>query len=164
MYLCTALKIVACITGVMSHGGDAGYERIWSMVYKNCVHYRYQHQFENCTYICKTCHSNGKEVVVTPKFTASSDTSWFGLAKYAWSGYVYVIYIYIYTVIIWVKFWLCITVLTVNHIMILLSLHSFKLWLFQTHSFRILFFSICQICHWVSLLWSDISESSILVW
>jgi hypothetical protein len=39
-------------------------------------------------------------VVVTPKFTASSDTSWFGLAKYAWSGYVYVIYIYIYTVII----------------------------------------------------------------
>jgi hypothetical protein len=54
----------------------------------NYVHYRYQHKFENCTYICKTCHSNGKEVVVTPKLTSSTDTSWFGLAKYAWSGYV----------------------------------------------------------------------------
>jgi len=49
---------------------------------------RYQHQYENCTYICKTCYSNGKEVVVTPKLTSSTDTSWFGLAKYAWSGYV----------------------------------------------------------------------------
>ncbi|KAJ4445116.1 hypothetical protein ANN_06915 [Periplaneta americana] len=49
---------------------------------------RYQHQFENCTYICKLCHSNGKEVVVSPKLTSSSDTSWLGLAKYAWSGYV----------------------------------------------------------------------------
>jgi hypothetical protein len=39
-------------------------------------------------YICKTCHSNGKEVVVTPKLTSSTDISWFGLAKYAWSGYV----------------------------------------------------------------------------
>lgn len=54
-----------------------------------CAHRcRYQHQFENCTYICKTCHSNGKEVVVIPKLTSSSDTSWLGLAKYAWAGYV----------------------------------------------------------------------------
>ena len=55
---------------------------------RNCIFYRYQHQYENCTYICKTCYSNGKEVVVTPKLTSSTDTSWFGLAKYAWSGYV----------------------------------------------------------------------------
>jgi hypothetical protein len=27
-------------------------------------------------------------VAVTPKLTSSTDTSWFGLAKYAWSGYV----------------------------------------------------------------------------
>ncbi|XP_067011920.1 zinc finger FYVE domain-containing protein 1 isoform X2 [Anabrus simplex] len=49
---------------------------------------RYQHQFENCMYICKLCHSNGKEVIVHPKLTSTADTSWFGLAKYAWSGYV----------------------------------------------------------------------------
>ncbi|XP_021913704.1 zinc finger FYVE domain-containing protein 1-like isoform X2 [Zootermopsis nevadensis] len=49
---------------------------------------RYQHQFDNCMYICKICHSNGKEVVVTPKLTASTDTSLFGFAKFAWSGYV----------------------------------------------------------------------------
>ncbi|CAG2067686.1 unnamed protein product [Timema podura] len=46
----------------------------------------YQHQYENCTYICKTCHTNGQEVIVIPKLTSSSDTSWFGLAKFAWSG------------------------------------------------------------------------------
>lgn len=49
---------------------------------------RYQHQYDNCMYICKTCHTNGKEVVVTPKYTSSNESSWFGFAKYAWSGYV----------------------------------------------------------------------------
>ncbi|XP_071442094.1 zinc finger FYVE domain-containing protein 1-like [Hetaerina americana] len=48
----------------------------------------YQHQYENCVYICKSCHSNGREVVVVPKTSSSSDTSWYGLAMYAWSGYV----------------------------------------------------------------------------
>nr|CAD7424228.1 unnamed protein product [Timema monikensis] len=49
---------------------------------------KYQHQYENCTYICKTCHTNGQEVIVIPKLTSSSESSWFGLAKFAWSGYV----------------------------------------------------------------------------
>ncbi|XP_049841718.1 zinc finger FYVE domain-containing protein 1-like [Schistocerca gregaria] len=49
---------------------------------------RFQHQYENCQYICKICYGNGMEVIVTPCLTSTSDTSWFGLAKYAWSGYV----------------------------------------------------------------------------
>ncbi|GLH11699.1 Lateral signaling target protein 2 homolog [Gryllus bimaculatus] len=49
---------------------------------------RYQHQFENRLYVCKACHTNGKEVVVQPRVVSSLDTSWVGLAKYAWSGYV----------------------------------------------------------------------------
>ncbi|KAG8229367.1 hypothetical protein J437_LFUL009682 [Ladona fulva] len=48
----------------------------------------YQHQYENCVYICKSCHSNGREVIVVPKTSSSSESSWYGLAKYAWSGYV----------------------------------------------------------------------------
>ncbi|XP_075232834.1 zinc finger FYVE domain-containing protein 1-like isoform X2 [Lycorma delicatula] len=43
---------------------------------------RYQHQYGNIIYICKQCHTNGKEVVVTPQYTSSNDTSWFSLAKY----------------------------------------------------------------------------------
>lgn len=49
---------------------------------------RYQHQYENLVYICKKCHSNGNEVVVTSRTQTQSDASWYGLAKYAWSGYV----------------------------------------------------------------------------
>ncbi|CAH0392795.1 unnamed protein product [Bemisia tabaci] len=49
---------------------------------------RYQHQYDNCVYVCKACHTNGQEVVVKPKYVSSSDSSWFAFAKYAWSGYV----------------------------------------------------------------------------
>ncbi|XP_065210215.1 zinc finger FYVE domain-containing protein 1-like isoform X2 [Planococcus citri] len=49
---------------------------------------KYQHQYNNCMYICKQCHTNGKEVIVTPKYSSSSESSWFAFAKYAWSGYV----------------------------------------------------------------------------
>lgn len=73
-----------------------GYCEIFNRVYFNLCNshrhvficYRYQHQFENCVFVCKTCHVNGKEVVVTPEYSGSRETSWFGLAKYAWSGYV----------------------------------------------------------------------------
>lgn len=34
------------------------------------------------------CYEGGREVIVVPKTSASSDNPWFGLAKYAWSGYV----------------------------------------------------------------------------
>ncbi|XP_077997620.1 zinc finger FYVE domain-containing protein 1-like isoform X2 [Glandiceps talaboti] len=49
---------------------------------------QYQHQYENKVYICEKCNDNGQTTLVVPKTSASSDSTWFGLAKYAWSGYV----------------------------------------------------------------------------
>ncbi|KAK0090853.1 hypothetical protein PV325_000019 [Microctonus aethiopoides] len=49
---------------------------------------RYQHQYENLVYICKKCHGNGNEVIVTSRTLPQNDNGWYGLAKYAWSGYV----------------------------------------------------------------------------
>uniref|UniRef100_A0A669ELM1 Zinc finger FYVE-type containing 1 n=1 Tax=Oreochromis niloticus TaxID=8128 RepID=A0A669ELM1_ORENI len=49
---------------------------------------RYSAQYDNRIYTCKACYERGKEVIVVPKTTASSDSPWFGLAIYAWSGYV----------------------------------------------------------------------------
>ncbi|TRY89419.1 hypothetical protein DNTS_010820 [Danionella cerebrum] len=49
---------------------------------------QYAHQFNNKVLICKRCYEGGKEVIVIPKTSASSDNPWLGLAKYAWSGYV----------------------------------------------------------------------------
>nr|XP_029507833.1 zinc finger FYVE domain-containing protein 1-like isoform X2 [Oncorhynchus nerka] len=49
---------------------------------------RYTAQYDNRIYTCKACYEGGKEVIVIPKTTASSDSPWFGLATYAWSGYV----------------------------------------------------------------------------
>ncbi|XP_056118426.1 zinc finger FYVE domain-containing protein 1 [Rhinichthys klamathensis goyatoka] len=49
---------------------------------------QYAHQYNNKVLICKRCYEGGKEVIVIPKTTASTDNQWLGLAKYAWSGYV----------------------------------------------------------------------------
>ncbi|KAG5277272.1 hypothetical protein AALO_G00115640 [Alosa alosa] len=49
---------------------------------------RYSPHCDNRIYTCKACYEKGKEVIVVPKTTASSDSPWFGLAIYAWSGYV----------------------------------------------------------------------------
>nr|XP_020459278.1 zinc finger FYVE domain-containing protein 1 isoform X2 [Monopterus albus] len=49
---------------------------------------RYSAQYDNRIYTCKACYEGGKKVIVVPKTTASSDSPWFGLAIYAWSGYV----------------------------------------------------------------------------
>ncbi|KAJ8403763.1 hypothetical protein AAFF_G00346310 [Aldrovandia affinis] len=49
---------------------------------------QYAHQYNNKVLICKKCYEGGREVIVIPKTSASSDNPWFGLAKYAWSGYV----------------------------------------------------------------------------
>ncbi|XP_034952518.1 zinc finger FYVE domain-containing protein 1-like [Chelonus insularis] len=49
---------------------------------------RYQHQYENLVYICKKCHANGSETIVSSRTLPQNDNSWYGLAKYAWSGYV----------------------------------------------------------------------------
>lgn len=48
----------------------------------------YSVHHDNRIYTCKACYESGKEVIVVPKTTASSDSPWFGLAIYAWSGYV----------------------------------------------------------------------------
>uniref|UniRef100_A0A3B3D0R4 Zinc finger, FYVE domain containing 1 n=1 Tax=Oryzias melastigma TaxID=30732 RepID=A0A3B3D0R4_ORYME len=46
----------------------------------------YSAQHDNHIYTCKqACYEGGKEVIVVPKTTASSDSPWFGLAVYAWS-------------------------------------------------------------------------------
>ncbi|XP_063977276.1 zinc finger FYVE domain-containing protein 1-like [Diachasmimorpha longicaudata] len=49
---------------------------------------RYQHQYENLIYTCKKCHVNGNEVIVTSRTKTTNENGWYGLAKYAWSGYV----------------------------------------------------------------------------
>lgn len=49
---------------------------------------KYQHQYENKVYLCNQCHVNGRQVVVTIKTQTANDSSWLGLAKYAWSGSV----------------------------------------------------------------------------
>ncbi|XP_013870434.1 zinc finger FYVE domain-containing protein 1 isoform X2 [Austrofundulus limnaeus] len=49
---------------------------------------QFAHQYNNKVLICKRCYEGGREVIVVPKTSASSDNPWFGLAKYAWSGYV----------------------------------------------------------------------------
>ncbi|NP_001086271.1 zinc finger FYVE-type containing 1 S homeolog [Xenopus laevis] len=49
---------------------------------------RYSHQYDNRVFTCKPCYESGKEVNVVPKTSASTDSPWLGLAKYAWSGYV----------------------------------------------------------------------------
>ncbi|XP_015249569.1 zinc finger FYVE domain-containing protein 1-like isoform X2 [Cyprinodon tularosa] len=49
---------------------------------------RYSAQYDNRIYTCKACYEGGKEMIVVPKTSASSDSPWMGLARYAWSGYV----------------------------------------------------------------------------
>ncbi|XP_078064685.1 zinc finger FYVE domain-containing protein 1-like, partial [Mustelus asterias] len=49
---------------------------------------RYTHQYNNKVLICRVCYERGLEVAVNPKTSASTDSKWFGLATYAWSGYV----------------------------------------------------------------------------
>ncbi|MBN3271894.1 ZFYV1 protein, partial [Polyodon spathula] len=49
---------------------------------------QYAHQYNNKVLICKKCYEGGREVIVIPKTSASNENPWFGLAVYAWSGYV----------------------------------------------------------------------------
>ncbi|XP_053951349.1 zinc finger FYVE domain-containing protein 1-like isoform X4 [Anastrepha ludens] len=46
----------------------------------------YQNQYDNKKYLCKMCYKNGKENVVSFGTQARNDSSWSGLAKYAWKG------------------------------------------------------------------------------
>ncbi|XP_072285515.1 zinc finger FYVE domain-containing protein 1-like [Pyxicephalus adspersus] len=49
---------------------------------------QFAHEYNNKVFICKRCYEGGREVIVIPKTVASTDSPWFGLAKFAWSGYV----------------------------------------------------------------------------
>uniref|UniRef100_A0AAY4BFX5 FYVE-type domain-containing protein n=1 Tax=Denticeps clupeoides TaxID=299321 RepID=A0AAY4BFX5_9TELE len=49
---------------------------------------RYSNHYDNRVFTCKACYEGGKEEIVVPKTSASSDSPWLGLARYAWSGYV----------------------------------------------------------------------------
>ncbi|XP_067637348.1 zinc finger FYVE domain-containing protein 1-like isoform X2 [Eurosta solidaginis] len=46
----------------------------------------YQNQYDNKKYLCKACYKNGKENIVTFSTQTKNDSSWSGLAKYAWKG------------------------------------------------------------------------------
>ncbi|XP_023324943.1 zinc finger FYVE domain-containing protein 1 [Eurytemora carolleeae] len=48
----------------------------------------YSVQLENKVYTCRYCQDNGRRCVVVPKAAASKESSWVGLAKFAWSGFV----------------------------------------------------------------------------
>ncbi|KAF4520072.1 hypothetical protein B566_EDAN007929 [Ephemera danica] len=53
---------------------------------KLCI---FQHQYQNCEYLCTTCYNSGHRQIVVPKMAAANEqSSWLGIAKYAWSGYV----------------------------------------------------------------------------
>ncbi|BFZ06936.1 hypothetical protein BsWGS_09976 [Bradybaena similaris] len=79
---CLACK-ARCILSVNHNSGtelhDAGRDR-------QC---EYQSSYGNKVFLCKMCLRSNKQMVVVPKTSSSSDTSWMGLTKYIWSGYVY---------------------------------------------------------------------------
>lgn len=56
--------------------------------HKSAKRCRHQHQFENKVYLCKQCLYNGNEEIVTVTKSTKMDTSWVGIAKFAWSGSV----------------------------------------------------------------------------
>lgn len=49
---------------------------------------RFQHQYQNCVYLCKKCNINGQRVVVKPSYQSISQSSWSSFINYVWSGYV----------------------------------------------------------------------------
>lgn len=49
---------------------------------------KYQHQYSNQIFYCTSCFERGEEIEVQSKPYGSSDSTWVGLAKYAWAGFV----------------------------------------------------------------------------
>lgn len=83
-YFTCSCKCVSCgvrCQNSMNHGND----NIPHFADTKC---KYQHQFDNHIFTCKHCHEQGREEVVVPKTSAASDSTWMGLAKYAWAGYI----------------------------------------------------------------------------
>lgn len=52
---------------------------------RNC---RFQHQYQNCVYLCKKCRLNGKTIVVKPSYQSMTENSWSSYLNYVWSGYI----------------------------------------------------------------------------
>ncbi|XP_062895121.1 zinc finger FYVE domain-containing protein 1 [Mobula hypostoma] len=78
---CTCLSCGVGCKNSMNHAKDG----IRHEAQSRCS---YSHQYDNRVYTCKACYERGKEVIVVPKTSASTDSPWLGLAIYAWSGYV----------------------------------------------------------------------------
>ncbi|KAG0716251.1 Zinc finger FYVE domain-containing protein 1 [Chionoecetes opilio] len=49
---------------------------------------KYHHQFDNKMFLCLKCDHEGEQRLVVPKTSSARDSTWLGLAKFAWSGYV----------------------------------------------------------------------------
>ncbi|CAH1962256.1 unnamed protein product [Acanthoscelides obtectus] len=52
---------------------------------QNCL---FQHQYQNCVYLCKACYKNGHRTVVKPSYQSAQDSSWSGYFSFVWSGYL----------------------------------------------------------------------------
>ncbi|XP_050408229.2 zinc finger FYVE domain-containing protein 1 [Patella vulgata] len=68
---------------------------IHSMNHRNGTHEtsrdtycRYVHELGNKVYLCKNCKKSGQQRIVVPKISSSNDSSWLGISKYLWSGFV----------------------------------------------------------------------------
>lgn len=49
---------------------------------------KFQHQYQNCVYLCKKCYKNGERVIVKPSYQTTQDNSWASYLNFVWSGYV----------------------------------------------------------------------------
>ncbi|GAB6021662.1 Zinc finger FYVE domain-containing protein 1 [Chamberlinius hualienensis] len=49
---------------------------------------KFQHQYQNRINLCKICYERGETVIVDQKVYSPDDSTWYGIAKYAWSGYI----------------------------------------------------------------------------
>lgn len=59
------------------------YSLLWFVSVQN------EHTDVAVLYYLQKCYEGGREVIVMPKTSASTDNPWIGLAKYAWSGWVW---------------------------------------------------------------------------
>ncbi|KAF7278616.1 hypothetical protein GWI33_008137 [Rhynchophorus ferrugineus] len=77
-------RCLSCKTGcVLSMGHkDEGEDHTTNELCK------FQHQYQNCVYLCKRCYTGGKKVIVKPTSQTSQDTSWKSYLNYVMSGYV----------------------------------------------------------------------------
>lgn len=49
---------------------------------------KFNHQLDNRVFYCRECNERGEDIMVVPKVVASNESSWLGIAKYAWAGYI----------------------------------------------------------------------------